>query len=117
MEARMNERDEYIGKWITDQEAYHLVERIGEGEFGIVYRAEPDSHQSPVAFKLLRDSRFSPQDRGRFEREAKVLASLRHPNIVRVHRNGHDEGAFYIIMEYIAGDNLRKKHPEGQPVS
>jgi serine/threonine protein kinase len=90
---------------------YRLVERIGRGGHGEVYRARDESLDRPVAVKALRQPRFSDQRTAgqflaRFDREARVMASLRHPNIVTVHDRGVHEDATYVVMELLAGPDL-----------
>jgi serine/threonine protein kinase len=90
---------------------YRLVERIGRGGYGEVYRARDESLDRPVAVKVLRQpERCAPGTTGeflaRFDREARVMASLRHPNIVTVHDRGVHEQATYVVMELLAGPDL-----------
>lgn len=90
---------------------YRLVERIGRGGYGEVYRARDESLDRPVAVKVLRAPEgFAAGATGeflaRFDREARVMASLRHPNIVTVHDRGVHEKATYVVMELLAGPDL-----------
>lgn len=92
-------------------ERYRLVERIGRGGHGEVYRARDESLDRPVAVKVLRQAEDSdPYAAGgflaRFDREARVMASLRHPNIVTVHDRGVHGDATYVVMELLAGPDL-----------
>ncbi|MBR7833893.1 serine/threonine protein kinase [Actinospica durhamensis] len=92
-------------------ERYRLVERIGRGGYGEVYRARDESLDRAVAVKVLRAPEFAEQRIAaeffaRFDREARVMASLRHPNIVTVHDRGAHEDAPYVVMELLAGPDL-----------
>lgn len=91
--------------------SYLLVEKLGEGGFGAVYRALPASSLDPqaaVAIKLAtRASLKSPESRRRFLREARVCRTLKHPGIVRVLESGEQEGLLYYTMEWVRGRSLR----------
>lgn len=86
-------------------ERYELLECIGVGAMGAVYRAKDRTLQREVAVKLLQNGLFaSPERHERFVREARVLASLRHANIVEVFDHGRvDGGVHYIVMECLVG--------------
>ena len=86
---------------------YNIIEFIGEGGFGAVYKAEDTTLERTVALKLLhpalnRDQAFIQ----RFEAEAKMAAQLEHPNIVRVYEVGDVDGRRYLAMEYVDGKSL-----------
>ncbi|WP_194895919.1 serine/threonine-protein kinase [Catenulispora pinisilvae] len=89
---------------------YRLVERIGRGGFGEVFRAYDESLSRAVAIKTLRATEASEAAGkaflSRFEREARVMASLRHPSIVTVHDRGVHEGVAYVVMELLSGPDL-----------
>ena len=87
------------------------IERLaGQGGMGAVYRARDRRSGEPVALKLLQEVRSSLQEPERFTREARVLASLTHPNIVRVHDFGlSDAGDPFIVMERLEGEDLRDR--------
>ena len=72
---------------------YHIVEQLGQGGMATVYKAYDTRLERDVAIKVIRKQAFSPEtlDRmlKRFEREAKALAKLSHPNIVSIHDYGH----------------------------
>jgi serine/threonine protein kinase len=85
-----------------------ILELLGQGGMGAVYKARQSKLDRIVAVKVL------PQDWGketafaeRFAREAKALAKLNHPHIVAVHDFGESDGLFYLVMEYVDGANLR----------
>ncbi|HVA49942.1 MAG TPA: SUMF1/EgtB/PvdO family nonheme iron enzyme [Pirellulales bacterium] len=86
---------------------YHLLEKLGEGGMGTVYKARHQRLKRTVALKLL------PQDRtrdkravARFEREMEAVGKLEHPNIVRALDAGEHDGTHYLVMEYVDGLDL-----------
>ncbi|MFN8609803.1 MAG: protein kinase [Vulcanimicrobiota bacterium] len=91
--------------------SYLLVEKLGEGGFGAVYRALPAQsldEGSAVAVKLFRCSDTTPEEeRRRFLREARICSELRHPGIVRVLECGEELGYLFYTMEWVRGRNLR----------
>jgi len=91
---------------------YHLAERLGEGGMAVVYKAHDTRLERDVAIKIIRSGAFPADALGevlkRFEREAKSLAKLSHPNIVKVHDYGEHEGSPYLVMEYMPGGTLKK---------
>ncbi len=98
---------------------YQILERLGEGGMAIVYKARDTRLDRDVALKLIRVDQFAPamlaQILKRFEREAKSLARLSHPNIVTVHDYGEHDGAPYLVLEYCPGGDL-KHRLRGQPM-
>jgi serine/threonine-protein kinase len=87
---------------------YRVMERVGEGAMGVVYRAERESDGHPVAVKILRTaSDVTPRQAARFLREAEILAKLEHPHIVRSLGTGA-VGGLYIIMEWVEGPDLAR---------
>ncbi len=87
---------------------YRLVERLGEGEMGVVYRAEQPGGP-PVAVKVLGDRLAdSPDQRERFEREARALFGLQHPHILAAHDFGVVAGRPYLVMELLEGRPLEE---------
>ena len=86
---------------------YTLVEKLGEGGMGVVYRASHAMLRRPTAIKLLADG--GEASLARFEQEVQVLAGLSHPNIVTVHDYGRTaHGSFYFAMELLDGMDLEK---------
>ena len=89
-------------------ERYELIEKIGFGGMADIYRALDHQLQRDVAVKILRDP--LAKDRSFQEsllHEARLAANLSHPNIVTIFDFGRDEGTLYIVMEYIAGTDLK----------
>lgn len=86
---------------------FEIVELIGEGGMGRVYRARQESLDRDVAIKILRPAAIGPEMRERFETEARSMAALQHPNIVTVFDFGvTEEGDFHLVMELIEGSDL-----------
>lgn len=97
---------------------YEILEELGEGGMAVVYRANDSRLDRDVAIKVIRKGAF-PADHierilKRFEREAKALARLSHPNIMKVLDYGEHEGSPYLVLEYIPSGTLKKKM--GKPV-
>lgn len=96
---------------------YELLDKIGEGGFGVVYKARDPLLDRLVAVKILNaDLARAPDFVERFRREAKLAASLRHPNIVTVIEVGEQEGRYYIVMEYLDGPSLAEQLRDNKPV-
>ncbi|MCE9603724.1 MAG: serine/threonine protein kinase [Planctomycetia bacterium] len=93
---------------------YKLLELLGAGGMGSVYRARHESLGRIAALKVLRPE-FAERAgfRERFQREARVLASLTHPHIVGIHDTGCDDGFYYLAMEHVAGSTLRERLNHG----
>jgi serine/threonine protein kinase len=92
---------------------YHILEQLGEGGMAVVYKAYDTKLERDVAIKVIRTDLFGSAliDRilKRFEREAKALARLSHPNIVGIIDYGEHEGSPYFVMEYLPGGTLKQK--------
>ena len=87
---------------------FEILEYLGRGGMGIVYKARQKTLDRMVAIKVLAGERQGEADfAARFEKEAKTLAQMSHPNIVTVHDFGENEGLYYIVMEFVDGVNLR----------
>jgi len=96
---------------------YRIVAKIGEGGMGEVYRARDERLDRDVAIKVLHEDVAQDADRlARFEREAKAVARLDHPNILAIHHFGTEEGVTYAVTELLDGQNLRQAIPaSGMP--
>jgi len=94
---------------------FEILECLGRGGMGIVYKARQKTLDRLVAIKVLAGERHDdPQFEARFSREARTLAKLSHPNIVTVHDFGKSDGMFYLVMEFVDGVNLRDVLRDGR---
>ncbi|MEW4531222.1 serine/threonine-protein kinase [Maioricimonas sp. JC845] len=86
---------------------YRLIEQIGSGGMGVVYKAEHLSLRSVVALKMIRSRQLATAEEiTRFYREARAAAGVSHPNIVAVHDVGEYDGHHYLSMDYVEGQDL-----------
>jgi serine/threonine protein kinase len=86
---------------------FRLLRKLGSGSMGAVYLARQEGQDRDVALKVLFQHLASkPGFVGRFEREARVLAGLHHPNVVRLYARGEADGFHYLAMEHIDGPSL-----------
>jgi len=93
---------------------YQILEELGRGGMGVVYKAEDTKLKRTVALKFLPpELTHVPDVKERFMREAQAAAALDHPNICTVHEFDEAEGKTYITMAYIEGQDLRKKSESG----
>jgi len=93
---------------------YRLAEKIGEGGMGVVWKAFDTTLNRQVAVKILPDLLAHDPDRlARFEREARLLASLNHPNIAAIYGLHESGGVRFLAMELVAGENLDQKVKAG----
>ena len=89
---------------------YRIIEPIGAGGMGAVYKAYDNKLQRVVALKILPEEYVSQQDRRRrFFQEARAASALTHPHILTVYEVGEDDGKPYIAMEFIEGETLRQR--------
>ena len=89
---------------------YRILDLIGAGGMGDVYRAHDERLDREVAVKVLPEQVAGDADRlGRFEREARALAKLAHPNILAIHDFGRDDGVSFSVTELLQGETLRAR--------
>src|SRR6187431_689677 len=94
--------------------SYEILSALGAGGMGEVYRARDTRLDRDVAIKILPEAFAADAERvARFQREAKVLASLNHPNIAIIHGLEQAEGAYALVMELVEGEDLAQRIARG----
>ena len=89
---------------------YEVITLLGEGGMGQVYRGRDPRLGRDIAIKVLpKESWHDTEAKARFEREARAVASLSHPNVIAVHDFGEEDGTFYVITELLEGRTLRDR--------
>ena len=93
---------------------YKIIEKIGQGGMGVVYRAEDTNLSREVAIKVLPEQfTQDPQRLARFEREAKLLASLNHPNVAAIYGLEEADGVRFLALELVEGETLAERVARG----
>src|SRR4026208_2094919 len=83
---------------------HHILEKLGEGGMGVVYKARDTHLDRLVALKVLPPEKVAdPERKRRFVQQAKAASALNHPNIITIHDIASENGADFIVMEYVQG--------------
>src|SRR5712671_5140398 len=103
---------------ISDIGKYRIIELVGEGAMGVVYRAQDTVLDRTVAIKVMNESIARQEDlRKRFLHEAQAAGSLQHPNVVCIYDLGESDGHLFIAMEFVHGVDLEHLIEMGEPLS
>src|SRR5581483_3681243 len=105
--------DDRVGKQFGN---YQILRLLGEGGFAEVYLGKHLHLHSLAAIKVLH-TKLVARERDTFMREARIIAELDHPAIIRVLDSGFEQECPYVVMNYVSGGTLRQRHPEGSRLS
>jgi serine/threonine protein kinase len=100
-----------VGRTISQ---YRIVERLGEGGMGIVYKAEDMRLGRVVALKVIRGYQREPGRRRRLWQEARAAAQVSHPNACQLYELGQEKDALFLVMEFIEGESLEDRLKRGR---
>src|SRR2546425_8749392 len=107
----MAARSQLVGQMLSH---YCIVEQLGAGGMGVVYRAHDEQLDRDVAVKVLPLGTLEDESaRRRFRREALALARLNHPNVETIHEFGSQDGVDFLVTEYIPGTTLDAQAARG----
>lgn len=101
-------QDRWLGQTLGGR--YRIEELLGQGGMSSVYRAIDPNLRRVVAIKMIHPHLSSNEEFvRRFEEEASAVAQLRHPNIIQVYDFNHDQGLYYMVMEFVLGETLQQR--------